>query len=928
MTTPFEQLFLWGEIEQDPPFPEFLMNIVVYADLTAGSAIVLATLILLTLVMAAWETISFLICAGSKKFVKSPIKTALSLLGCYTLETFRLLLFRDDGLATLRQRFTSWMVDSRPYRLASSVVDWYFPLNRPIAASFRLFVTWVCGLTMYTNVLLPAARCLHGVVDGWNADIHSFHCPEAISRYYLEDRLSWHALYDGYYCLGERTGLNLYEDLLVSDWQLLSRLLNDDGEIDHYHAIMVVASVISLVILAAVTYTIIPETTAFKRAKAVLLRQDPQSDGPRPLTQTESDLWDMINGYEGDLAKRKAQLAKKNKLLASTTAELHAMAQRKEEGWILVGKLTARRNEAVEAHQRELSNNRRLRQQLLKIGGQLKVAEGCLQGNRQELAKERQRLVAERKQLAEERQQLASARQNLSKQQRPADDCDYLVEERQRLDSARDQLAAERAQVVEERRKLTEERQYPVDKQKQLIQERQKLVSSRQKSSDHQRLAEDRHRVVEGHQRLETMREVLADGRQQLDKERKQLTIEHQQLVHKQQQLIKERQKPASPRQKSSDQQRLVKERQVLDDMRERLDAQCKKLTEDRQQLADEHQRLIDEHQKSAIQHQELLDRQQHLSINNQELAVRCNELAIALGTARQERDAAMLQLTAATDQVTGQQDQQLAIRCNELSASLEVVRQERDAAMLQVDAAMDEMMNQQKEIDSVNLSADITRVEAEIAYTQSEENEARLQQSMSDLKSVCDLAVEQERSATEEARKIACGLEMELNDCHNKIGTALRDAQRHHQQWVASQKTIEILERRLAKYKMFETGSTQEIPKRKIGNPVSTSTALAEKDVIVANQLAQINDLTRQLEQAKQGAPCPAVADGKIQENFKKLRAALDKERRERIEDNVRWSSKTRELEDANQKLRISVSNAESKSPRRPNARRPPTVP
>lgn len=852
MTTSFEQLFLWGEIEQDPPFPEFLMNIVAYADLTAGSAILLATLILLTLVMTAWETISFLICAGSRKLVISPIKTALSLLGCYIWETFRLLLFHDDGLAKLRQRFTSWMVDSRPYHLAPSFVDWYFPLNRPIAASFRLFVTWVCGLTMYTNVLVPAARCLHGVFDGWNADIHSFYRPGAISRYYLEDRLSWHALYDGYYCLGERKGLNLHEDLLVSNWQLLSRLLNDDGEIDHYHAIMVVASVISLVILAAVTYTIVPETTAFRRAKSVLLRQDSQTDGPRPLTQAESDLWDMINGYEGDLAKRKAQLAKKNKLLVSTTAELHAMTQRKEEGWILLGKLTAHRNEAVEAHQRELSNNRHLRQQLLNIGGQLKVAEGCLQGNRQELAKERQQLAAERKRLAEERQQLASTRQNLSKQQRPADDYDYLVEERQRLDSARDQLAAERAQVSEER---------------------------------------------------------------------KQLTIERQQLVHEQQQLIKERQKPASPRQKSSDQQHLVKERQVLDDMRERLDAQCKKLTEDRQQLADEHQRLIDEHQKSAIQHQELLDRQQHLSINNQELAIRCNELAIALGTARQERDAAMLQLAAATDQVTDQQDQQLAIRCNELLASLEIVRQERDAAM-------NEMINQQKEIDSVNLSADIARVEAEIAYAQSEENEARLQQSISDLKSACDLAVEQERSATEEARKIACGLEMELNHCHKKINTALRGAQRHHEQWVASQKTIEILERRLAKYKMLDAGSTQEVPKRKIGNPVSMSAALAEKDVIVANQLAQINDLMRQLEQAKQGAPRPAVPGGKIQQNFNKLRAALDKERRERIEDNVRWSSKTRELEDANQKLRIFVSNAKSKSPRRPNDRRPPTVP
>ncbi|OJJ85916.1 uncharacterized protein ASPGLDRAFT_33840 [Aspergillus glaucus CBS 516.65] len=844
MATPFEQVFLWGEVEPDPPFPEALMNIIAYADLTAGSAIILATLILLTLVLASWETISFCICAGSNKFIASPIKTAMSLLGCYALESIRLLLSRDDALEILRERFTKWIMDSRPYHVTSAIVEWYFPFNRPIIASCRLFATWVCGLTMYISVLVPAARYLSGVVDGWSSDIHSFHCPSAMSRYYLEGRLFRRALYDGYYCLGEKTGLNLRENLIASDWQLLSRLLNDDSEIDHYHAIIVAASVISLVIMATVAYTIHPETTAFKRAMAVLLRQDPQSDGPRPLTQTESDLWDMINGYEGDLATKKAQLAKKNKLLAAKTAELHASKQRQEEGWALVEKLTARRNEAVDAQQRELSSNCRLRQQILKIGGQLKVAEGCLQGNRQELAKKRQQVIDEWKQLAEERQQLAS---------------------------------------------------------------------KRQKPSEDQRLVEDRHRVLKAHRRLESVREQLADERQQLDEER-------QRLVDGQKQLIQERKKLTSPRQKTSGQQRLVKERQILDDMRQRLDAQCQKLTEERQQSAEEHRRLIDEHQNIAIQHQELLDRQHHLSNNNQELAVRCNELAIALGTALQERDAAMLQVDAAMDQVLGQEDQQLAVRCNELSASLEEVRQERDAAL-------DSVMNQQHEIASINLSANMSRAEAEIYYTQSEENQARLHQSMSDLKSACDLAVEQERSATEEARNIACGLEMELKDCNNKVGITLRDAKRHYDQTLANQRTIKILEHRLARYKVFETGSTQEIPKRQIGNPGSMSTALAEKDVIVANQHAQINDLTRQLEQANQGTPRPAVPDESIQENFKKLRAALDKERRKRTEDKIRWSSKTRELEEANQKLRISMSNAESKS-RRPGGRGRPTVP
>lgn len=843
MTTPFEQVFLWGEVEPDPPFPEALMNIIAYADLTAGSAIILATLILFTFVLASWEITSLYICTGSNKFIASPTKTVFSLLRCYALEFLRLLLSRDDALEILRERFTKWIMDSRPYRITSVIVKWYFPFNCPIAASCRLFATWVVGLTMYTSVLVPAARYLSGVVDSWNSDIHSFHCPGAISRYYLEDRLSRRALYESYYCLGERTGLNLRKDIIASDWQLLSRLLNDDGEIDHYHAIIAAVSVTSLVILTTVVFTVLPETTAFKRAMAVLLRQDPQSDGPRPLTQTESDLWDMINGYEGDLATRKAQLAKKDMLLAATTAELHASKQRQEEGWALVRKLTAHRNEAVDAQQRELSNNRRLRRQILKIGGQLRAAEGCLQGNCQEHAKKCQQVVNERKQLAEERQQLAS---------------------------------------------------------------------KRQESSEDQHLAEDRDRVLGGHRHLESVRKQLAYERQQLDEER-------QQLVEAQKQLIQKHKRLASPHQKSSNEQCLAKERQFLDEMRDRLNAQCQKLTEERQQSAEEHKRLINNHQDIAIQHQKLLDRQHHLLNNNQELAVRCNELAVALGIARQERDAAMLQMDATMDQVTGKEDQQLAVRCSELSTSLEETRQERDAAL-------DSIIKQQHEIALINLSANISRAEAEIYYTQSEENQAHFHQSMSDLKSACDLAVEQERSATEEARKIACGLEMEVKNCHNKIDIAQRDAQRHYDQTLANQRTIEILEHRLARYRAFEIGSTQEVPKRQIGNPGSMSTALAEKDVTIANQLAQINDLTRQLEKVKQGAPCPAMPDESVQENLKKLRVALDKERRERTEDNIRWGSKTRELEKANQKLRISMSNAESKS-RRLAGRRPPTV-
>lgn len=740
MTTHLEQLFLYGEIETDAPLPEPLMTLIAYADLTAGSAIIFAAVILLSLLIACWGTLSFLISTSAKKFVLSPIQIVISLLSCYLLELFRLLSSCDDrhtALSSLKERLTRLVTDSRPYRLSSTIFDWYFPWNRPLATCCRLFGTYVCGLTVCTSLVIPATRYLSGLVDGWYSEMQSLYCPGAISKYYLDQRLCRRGLATAYYCFGEKAGLRL-QTLTMSDWQLLNRLLSDDGEIDHYHAIIIVASAVLFVIVGTVSCTLVPEAAAFQCLKSFLLRQGPYP-GRRSLTQTEIDLWDMINQYEGDLMESKAQLAEKSKLLAATTVQLSASKQRQEDGWALVEKLTASRNEAVEAQCCEQSNNRRLRQQLVKVGGQLQVAEGRLQSERQELARARQ-------EVAEERQHLASVRQEFAEHQCLADDWDHLAQERQRFDEVREKPATER------------------------------------------------------------------------------------------------------------------------------------------QQLAEERQRLIDEHERNASQHQELADQQHRLASDNKQLIAQCNKLSAALATTRQERD----------------------------------------AAMMQVDAAINQVMSQQQDIESTDHTASTTPMQAHESLSQAEESEAAPRQSMSDIKNACDQALAQERAATEEARQRASALELEVNNFRTKIGLAMRDAQRSHEQAVASQRTIEVLKRRLAKYRQFKHGGLQEIPKRQVGSLGSISTALAEKEVTVANQLAQINDLTRQLEQAKQGIPYPVATDEAAQENFKKLRAALDKERRERTEDNVRWGSKTRELEAANQKLRISLSNAEAKSPRRPGGRRP----
>lgn len=312
---------------------------------------------------------------------------------------------------------------------------------------------------------------------------------------------------------------------------------------------------------------------------------------------------------------------------------------------------------------------------------------------------------------------------------------------------------------------------------------------------------------------------------------------------------------------------------------RQRLAAVHDQLAAERQQLADERQGLADERKNHVQQYEELVDKEYNL----------------------------------------GNENLDLMIKNSELTNSLQAVQQERDAAMTRV-------VNMQQELESTNLTANITLMEAQELLSRTQQTEAAFHQSVTDIRTACDQVVMQERSAADQARRQVSSLTADFNDLQSKIGMAMRDAQRSHEQAVNSKRTIEILEHRLAKYETMESGSTQEVPKRQTGNTGSMSTALAQKEVVAANQLAEISDLKRRLEQAKQGSPRPSQPA--IQENFQKLREALEKERRERTTDNVRWGTKTRELEADNQKLRISLSNAQANPGRRSGNRRHPTLP
>lgn len=260
---------------------------------------------------------------------------------------------------------------------------------------------------------------------------------------------------------------------------------------------------------------------------------------------------------------------------------------------------------------------------------------------------------------------------------------------------------------------------------------------------------------------------------------------------------------------------------------------------------------------------------------------------------------------------------------CDSLSrecGSLAAIQRERDNAFGLISALQHELVS--------------TRATAETAFRESQESlaqtraaESTLRQSMQELRHTCDLTLAQERAASARAQARASELGAEVEDLQTKVGLAMRDAQRAQEKAESAERTIGILQTRLTRHEDAARGALQEIPKRQIGNLGSISTALAESEVKVAQQQAEINALRCQVEQFKLQGPSGPI-DKAVQEDVQKLRAALDRVRRERTEDQLRWDKRVRELEEDNRKLRVSLSNAEAASGRRPGGRRPPTLP
>ncbi|KAE8159659.1 hypothetical protein BDV40DRAFT_303012 [Aspergillus tamarii] len=414
MTSPAEQMFLFGEIID--PEPISCLALFGYIDLTAGSAIIFATITISAYITSDWQVLSFWISAILTAVVRPTRAVVVGI--SWLLMQFAAVQSLADIFTTLRNLedgVKSRIIESRLSHLLSAAVNWYFPFNRPDN-------TWhVSGLVM--AVSSPEEEL-------------SYHCFEVFGR--LEqgrlNRREW--LEEAVFCFGQETGLEL-RAIIRDDWQLPHLI---EGEIHHLYVLAFVITTVSCVILAALSWYALAKAVSSRRAdklQPAALRVDSAGHETQlrgtPPTPSEIHLWNMIDQCEGVIAKQKG-------LLIAKIEELREVTQRVEDGWALVKKLSARPIPVDETRPHETTVVVELRQELAVKEGQLSIAHGKLRQTKDN-AIVKERFLYE--QVAQLEQQLAR-----EKEQAEADSLSEYQSLRAELQARNDQPGSRTALVA------------------------------------------------------------------------------------------------------------------------------------------------------------------------------------------------------------------------------------------------------------------------------------------------------------------------------------------------------------------------------------------------------------------------------------------------------------------------------------------------
>ncbi|GES63768.1 integral membrane protein [Aspergillus terreus] len=370
---------------------------------------------------------------------------------------------------------------------------------------------------------------------------------------------------------------------------------------------------------------------------------------------------------------------------------------------------------------------------------------------------------------------------------------------------------------------------------------------------------------------------------QKLDQQNKGLTRQHQELI--------------------SNVHKITAERDTVVGQCKDLEAKYNDLTTERGALVAQYQELQQRCNFLEAQHYNAMVQHEHLSGETN-------------GLSRQHEDlVARHQAQTAETQRLVAENQALASRCSELesrSCSPEA-RSPSFAAQQERDEALGKALYLQQELEHTKSTAERLINEANEALNESRETAAKMQQSMQqsihDIKSACDSTIEQQRARAGEAELQVIQLTEEVNDLQVRIGMAMRDAQRKHEEATQAQQTIQVLENRLSKWENRD--GAQEIMKRQTGHIGSISTALEQAKLTVAQKDLEIENLRRAMAKLQNQPQTPSSdQEALLHEQVRRLRTALETEKRARSEDMIQTGKQIRELTDENRKLTVSLSN------------------
>ncbi|RJE20180.1 hypothetical protein PHISCL_07478 [Aspergillus sclerotialis] len=472
MTTPIEQVFLYGE--ESPEFPvSGILAQVWFSDLTNGGAVTFALLLLTCTIIGFWDDLTPWISLAVSTLVVSPITVLVS--GAYSF------LAELAAARSVGELKTTLLVNV--HRVLHPIVaallgclaplKWWFPSNQPQTMTCRLSGSFAASMVGYYGFLLPTAQYLYGASEGlmsasWE---QSQYCLDVLNAYDAVWRPSRRLWVEACYCFGEEASLQL-QAIIEDDWELPHRFaLLANGETHHLRCIACVV-ICALLVITAASASDIRDWTVSLLAR-VLVRIVDAADKARPqgvpLTLRESRLWDRINSYEVDLAKLKG-------LLQDITEELRVTKLMRGDGLGQLNIQIARWRQSEDARSKDHALNLDLQRQIGRLVWQLRSAqraeadaasrERALTANMASLARraeqaekslsDEQSIISSlRAELQARNEQLATIEHRLAAS--PADAPESQSQCVERLEADRQKSSAEITELISSRDRLQEQ---------------------------------------------------------------------------------------------------------------------------------------------------------------------------------------------------------------------------------------------------------------------------------------------------------------------------------------------------------------------------------------------------------------------------------------------------------------------------------------